>query len=60
MLFVAEKQAALNVVHHRLSQIGLEPFCLELHSHKSGKAEVLKQFGKAMEYMDQRTGAEWH
>lgn len=59
VLFVAEKQAALNVVHHRLSQIGLAPFCLELHSHKSGKSEVLRQFSQAMEYVNRHTGTEW-
>ena len=32
VLFAAEKKAALDVVYSRLSRIGLEPFCLELHS----------------------------
>ena len=59
VLFVAEKRAALEVVHHRLSQIGLGPFCLELHSNKSGKAEVLRQFGEAVNYVEQRPGDEW-
>ena len=59
VLFVAEKRAALEVVHHRLSQIGLGPFCLELHSNKSGKAEVLRQFGEAINYVDQHPGDEW-
>ena len=43
MLFVAEKRAALDVVHRRLKEEGLEPFCLELHSNKSGKGEVLRE-----------------
>jgi very-short-patch-repair endonuclease len=59
VLFVAEKRAALEVVHHRLSQIGLGPFCLELHSKKSGKAEVLRQFGEAINYVEQHPGEEW-
>jgi len=59
ILFVAEKRAALEVVHHRLSQIGLGPFCLELHSNKSGKAEVLRQFGEAINYVEQKPGDEW-
>ena len=37
VLFVAEKMAALEVVQKRLAAIGLAPFCLELHSNKSGK-----------------------
>ncbi|MBQ6136367.1 MAG: DUF4011 domain-containing protein, partial [Kiritimatiellae bacterium] len=48
VLFVSEKKAALDVVHGRLSKIGLRPFCLELHSNKSGKAEVLAQFAEAL------------
>ena len=48
VLFVSEKKAALDVVHSRLAKIGLRPFCLELHSNKSGKAEVLAQFAEAL------------
>ena len=48
VLFVSEKKAALDVVHNRLTKIGLRPFCLELHSNKSGKAEVLAQFAEAL------------
>lgn len=43
VLFVAEKMAALSVVQKRLSDIGLAPFCLELHSNKSKKSTVLEQ-----------------
>jgi len=43
VLFVAEKMAALSVVQKRLSEIGLGPFCLELHSNKSKKSTVLEQ-----------------
>ena len=43
VLFVAEKMAALSVVQKRLEQIGLSPFCLELHSNKSKKSAVLEQ-----------------
>lgn len=41
VLFVAEKMAALRVVQNRLSRIGLEPFCLEVHSNKARKKDVL-------------------
>ncbi|MGX9986918.1 DUF3320 domain-containing protein [Soonwooa purpurea] len=49
VLFVAAKKAALDVVHRRLESIGLAPFCLELHSNKSKKSDVLKQFEQALE-----------
>ncbi|MBV66328.1 DUF4011 domain-containing protein [Halomonas sp. R1t8] len=43
VLFVSEKTAALDVVHRRLREIGLGQFCLELHSNKAKKADVLDQ-----------------
>ncbi len=43
VLFVAEKQAALSVVKKRLDALGLGDFCLELHSNKTNKAEVLQK-----------------
>ena len=46
VLFVAEKMAALSVVHRRLERIGLAPFCLEVHSSKASKKEVLALSGK--------------
>jgi very-short-patch-repair endonuclease len=49
VLFVSEKMAALEVVHRRLKDVGLDDFCLELHSHKSNKKEVLASFGRAYE-----------
>lgn len=42
VLFVAEKMAALEVVKSRLESVGLGDFCLELHSHKANKPEVLR------------------
>ena len=49
VLFVAEKMAALNVVQKRLEGIGLDPFCLELHSNKTNKTTVLSELNKALE-----------
>ncbi len=43
VLFVAEKQAALSVVKKRLDGIGIGDFCLELHSNKTNKTEVLQR-----------------
>jgi len=41
VLFVAEKKAALEVVKQRLDKIGLGAACLELHSNKVKKKEVI-------------------
>ncbi|MBR6336421.1 MAG: DUF4011 domain-containing protein, partial [Ruminococcus sp.] len=48
VLFVAEKMAALSVVQNRLTQLGLDPFCLELHSNKAQKRAVLDQLDKTL------------
>ncbi|HEY2346367.1 MAG TPA: DUF4011 domain-containing protein [Xanthomonadaceae bacterium] len=59
VLFVSEKMAALDVVHRRLTSIGLSPFCLELHSAKAKKADVVQQLGKALNFPGARTVADW-
>ncbi len=43
VLFVSEKQAALNVVFDRLKKAELSDFCLELHSHKANKKEFINE-----------------
>ncbi len=47
ILFVAEKKAALDVVRARLNSIGLEPYCLELHSNKADKRSFFNQVQKS-------------
>ena len=59
VLFVSEKKAALDVVHRRLSSVGLKPFCLELHSNKAGKTAVLAQFSEALAVPETAAPEEW-
>lgn len=57
VLFVAEKQAALGVVHERLQQVGLGPYCLELHDRGTTPEAVRLQLRTALEQspaLDQR------
>ncbi len=49
VLFVAEKQAALNVVQRRLQALDIGGFCLELHSDKANKKQVLLQLDGALQ-----------
>jgi len=42
VLFLADKQAALEVVKRRLDKAGLGTFCLELHSGKASSREVIE------------------
>ena len=48
VLFVSEKLAALGVVYDKLKKAGLEEFCLELHSHKANKRQVIDEFYKTL------------
>ena len=59
VLFVAEKMAALEVVQKRLTKIGLGPFCLELHSNKSKKRDLLEQLRMATEVTKNTTAEEY-
>lgn len=59
ILFVSEKKVALEVVYRRLQEIGIDPFCLELHSKKSEKKEVVKSFYNALEFNSKGLNGEW-
>lgn len=49
VLFVAEKQAALSVVKRRLAQVGLDPYCLDLHDKGSSHEVIRKQLRDALD-----------
>ncbi|MBX3470658.1 MAG: DUF4011 domain-containing protein, partial [Planctomycetes bacterium] len=59
VLFVSEKMAALEVVHRRLEAVGLGDFCLELHSHKASKKDVLRSLGRALERAERQGAVPW-
>ncbi len=54
VLFVAEKMAALQVVHSRLVRSGLGEFCLELHAARANKRVVLQEIRQALDSSLQR------
>lgn len=59
VLFVSEKIAALDVVYRRLREVGLGEFCLELHSSKARKADVLAQLKSSWEARGEVDSAVW-
>ncbi|MBK8975482.1 MAG: DUF4011 domain-containing protein [Planctomycetes bacterium] len=59
VLFVSEKRAALEVVRERLGRVGLAEFCLELHSDKASRQEVVAQLCSYLEVVREREPAEW-
>lgn len=54
VLFVAEKAVALEAVAKKLRQIGVAPFCLELHSGKAGRRRVLDSLNEALQLAGQK------
>ncbi|MDR3425829.1 DUF3320 domain-containing protein [Silvimonas sp.] len=48
VLFLAEKMAALSVVHDRLVKVGLRDVCLELHSKGANKKSVLGELARTL------------
>ncbi len=42
VLFVCEKRAALDVVYHRLKQVGLEELCCYIHDSQGDKRDFIK------------------
>ncbi|MBQ4826907.1 DUF3320 domain-containing protein [Leisingera sp. HS039] len=59
VLFVAEKSAALDVVHRRLSAHGLGDAVLELHSNKADRKSVLDQLRRSWDRQGEVSEAEW-
>lgn len=59
VLFVSEKMAALDVVHRRLRDVGLGDFCLELHSHKANKKEVVQSLKSALDHTARTDDSGW-
>ena len=59
VLFVAEKAAALNVVHRRLKKCGLDPYCLQLHSSKMKKLDVMSQLHDAVRVESDFSRGRW-
>ncbi len=52
VLFVSQKMAALEVVQNRLNQAGLGALCLQLHSHKRDKREVVQELIDSLDAPD--------
>jgi hypothetical protein len=48
VLFVAEKMAALSVVHDRLVRAGLQDICLELHSRTANKKALAQELARTL------------
>ncbi|MDR2464021.1 MAG: DUF4011 domain-containing protein [Holosporales bacterium] len=54
VLFVSEKQAALDVVYNKLAKRKLDDFCLILHNSNQRKADIREQLKKSYEIAHNR------
>jgi hypothetical protein len=59
VLFVSQKTAALEVVRQRMESIGLGNYCLEVHSTKAQKSNVLEQLATAWRERNLATEEHW-
>jgi hypothetical protein len=59
VLFVAQKQPALEVVKKRLRQAGMMPFCIDLHDKGSKPEQIRKQLRDALDFAGVDQEAEW-
>ncbi len=59
VLFVAEKTAALDVVHRRLCQHGLGDCCVELHSNKAERKKFLSQLEQSWKHNRHVKNNDW-
>jgi hypothetical protein len=57
ILFVSEKMAALEAVYRRLKDRKLDKFCLEAHSHKANKTEILSQLRAALDARGEKSAS---
>ena len=56
VLFVSEKMAALEVVKRRLDGLSLGDACVELHSHKTNKRDLLAELKRTLNLGKPRVG----
>lgn len=56
VLFVSEKAAALQVVLKRLTEVGLDDFCLSLHNYKANKKEIIDSIGANLSLQQEYVG----
>ena len=59
VLFVSEKMAALDVVYRRLRDVGVGAYCLEMHSSKARKSDVLRQLEGAWSSREAFDDRQW-
>ena len=59
ILFVAEKQVALNAVSTKLEEIGLDPFCITMHHESTTPESIRRQLQISLDFMGEDFSRQW-
>ena len=59
ILFVAEKQVALNAVSTKLEEIGLDPFCITMHHESTTPESIRKQLQISLDFTGEDLSYQW-
>lgn len=59
ILFVAEKQVALNAVSNKLEEIGLDPFCITMHHESTTPESIRTQLRESLDFLGEDVSFQW-
>jgi hypothetical protein len=59
ILFVAEKQVALEAVSSKLEEIGLDPFCITMHHESTTPESIRRQLQVSLDFVGQDVSRQW-
>ena len=59
ILFVAEKQVALNAVSNKLEEIGLDPFCITMHHESTTPDSIRNQLRESLDFVGEDVSWQW-
>lgn len=59
ILFVAEKQVALEAVSRKLEEIGLDPFCITMHHESTTPESIRSQLQASLDFVGQDLSTQW-
>ncbi len=59
ILFVAEKQVALNAVSNKLEEIGLDPFCITMHHESTTPESIRDQLKMSLDFVGEDVRFQW-
>lgn len=59
ILFVAEKQVALNAVSNKLEEIGLDPFCITMHHESTTPETIRTQLRESLDFLGEDVSFQW-